>query len=452
MAIVQQAVFELGGLQRKAAAGDIISNTDTSVSLSATGNTTVTAALLAAKVINRVGATAAFTDTLDTATNLAALFGNVANGSTFRVDYNNTTQFTGTLAGGTGVTFTGDTTVGPYSIKQLSINVINSSSTRVHAVTTVNTSAQLTGLTQAQVSNLSQGMVVTGTGIPANTTITGLSLDGTVTISNAATASGTLVSVTFSPNIVVTALGNYNNVGNPLTGPFTVSNVNTVGATTITGAMVVGGAVVRGGTQAGSIIDTLDTVANILLAQGTPYVGQAWDVTFENKTLGNWTITMPGGATVVPSSTIIGSNTFQRYRVRVTSATAISLDLIETGRTFTLAKHLFTTSALGTHAASSFELDGADFKIAEYTGQAAITVTTLTAAQMLAVFAGLSPGFKWVLRIVNRNSGTLTLTGGTGVTITGVATVATLTWTDYACSITTDGTTATFVNIGSGVA
>ena len=80
------------------------------------------------------------------------------------------------------------------------------------------------------------------------------------------------------------------------------------------------------------------------------------------------------------------------------------------------------------------------------------TQTTRTAAQMFAEDPTAYIGAGYTLRICNSGAGTLTLAGGTGVTVTGTATVATNTFRDFNVRYT--GTeaapTMTITNIGLG--
>lgn len=80
------------------------------------------------------------------------------------------------------------------------------------------------------------------------------------------------------------------------------------------------------------------------------------------------------------------------------------------------------------------------------------TQTTRTAAQMYAEDPNAFIGYSYTLRICNSGAGTLTLAGGTGVTVTGTATVATNTFRDF--NVTYGGTeaapTMTITNIGLG--
>jgi len=80
------------------------------------------------------------------------------------------------------------------------------------------------------------------------------------------------------------------------------------------------------------------------------------------------------------------------------------------------------------------------------------TQTTRTAAQMYGDDPGAAIGGGYLLRICNSGAGTLTLAGGSGVTVTGTATVATNTFRDFVVNYS--GTTAapavTITNVGLG--
>ncbi len=78
------------------------------------GNGTLTAAALLGGVITRSGPSGGFTDTTDTAANLAAALGmgNTPGPVTRLVQYINASAQTATLAGGTGVTVTANTGAG----------------------------------------------------------------------------------------------------------------------------------------------------------------------------------------------------------------------------------------------------------------------------------------------------------------------------------------------------
>ena len=93
------------------------------------------------------------------------------------------------------------------------------------------------------------------------------------------------------------------------------------------------------------------------------------------------------------------------------------------------------------------------------TQSGATALSTPTAAAMYAqliqslVLAGVSPnslnGTTYFVRIINTNGGTLTLTGGTGVTFLGTATLATNTSRDFIVTVTSP-VTVTFQSVGTG--
>ena len=84
---------------------------------------------------------------------------------------------------------------------------------------------------------------------------------------------------------------------------------------------------------------------------------------------------------------------------------------------------------------------------------AGATGTTDTAANIIAAVpqAQRYTGFTYKLRVVNESSGafTWTVAGGTGVTVTGTATVAQNTWREFIVKIAS-ATTVTLQNVGTG--
>lgn len=122
-----------------------------------------------------------------------------------------------------------------------------------------------------------------------------------------------------------------------------------------------------------------------------------------------------------------------------------------------------TTQATGTVLSASIMAGAGDCYISA-SGQAATAITTDSAINIIAQIqnavataykqglgsfaAGVNPpngvpnlfNTSWSLEIVNFNSATITLTGGTGVTITGVATVLTNTARQFVVTITSPTT------------
>ena len=85
--------------------------------LTTVGASTLTAALLLGGLIQRSGSVAAFTDTTDTGAALDTVLGNAAiTGTSWEINYFNNVGFSATIAGGTGVTASGNLVVPPNSI------------------------------------------------------------------------------------------------------------------------------------------------------------------------------------------------------------------------------------------------------------------------------------------------------------------------------------------------
>jgi hypothetical protein len=98
--------------------------------------------------------------------------------------------------------------------------------------------------------------------------------------------------------------------------------------------------------------------------------------------------------------------------------------------------------------ASAGDLTGAPVVTAQYSGVNGSTLTTRTAAQMIAD-AGLLVGQSYLLRILNSAAGTCTLTAGAGVTLTGKVAILTATYCDYTVTVTAAGA-ITFQYVGTG--
>ena len=113
-----------------------------------------------------------------------------------------------------------------------------------------------------------------------------------------------------------------------------------------------------------------------------------------------------------------------------------------------VAQYTSISSGNGTLAAGAIE--GAQNCTLATSGATALT--TRTAAQMIAQIGPAAiVGLTFFVEVYNTNGGTLTLTGGTGVTITGTATIATTKARAYMATITGVGASAaiTLQNLGS---
>lgn len=82
---------------------------------------------------------------------------------------------------------------------------------------------------------------------------------------------------------------------------------------------------------------------------------------------------------------------------------------------------------------------------------AGATLTTDTAANILAALPNYYIGQTYTLRIINESGGAFswTVAGGTGVTVTGTATIAQNTWREFQVTVTSN-TAVALQSVGTG--
>ena len=130
--------------------------------------------------------------------------------------------------------------------------------------------------------------------------------------------------------------------------------------------------------------------------------------------------------------------------IRLTdTADILATDLVKAPRTINVA---------GPATFSAGDITGGSFVTLISSNAAPGTLTTRTALQMYGDDPTASPGGGYILRVCNSGAGTLTLAGGSNVTVTGTATVATATFRDFAVAYagTPGAPTVTITNIGLG--
>lgn len=252
------------------------------------------------------------------------------------------------------------------------------------------------------------------------------------------------------------SIGNIGNIGNFVPYADMLSAANTIqsvpvtlsssGATdTISASTIVGGNYIRLGATAAVTITT-DTAAAIITALNAR-VGQTFTFVVTNKNTGAGAITIAGGTGVTMSGNVLVPIGYTHYLVG-TVLTATTIGLAHTGSCplQTTATTRFTSVSGGNGTAAAGSLEGGMFTV--YATSGATALTTRTAAETVAQ-AGLATGQSYLLRIFNTNGSTLTITGGTGVTITGTATIATNIFRDYIVTVAS-GTAVGWQNIGAG--
>jgi len=177
------------------------------------GSATLTANQLLSGYLQRSGPGAGYTDTWPTADGLisamlAAGLGPQV-GDQFPLIYQNTVAFAMTFAAGTGIIAGVGTLNVAASVTRIYYHTLLSTKPQTILVgNEVNTDATLNGFTAAQLATIMPGMGITGTGVPALTTIIGVSPDaGTIEMSANATATNNLIAFTIFPRIRLDSIG-----------------------------------------------------------------------------------------------------------------------------------------------------------------------------------------------------------------------------------------------------
>lgn len=211
-----------GNLQRAKVPGDVNNDQEVIQTNSVNGNTTLSVAQLLSGILSRSGSGAAYTDTLPTAAQLvnallpsggyvgsgATTSAGVMPGASYRLRYLNTVAFAATIAAPDTSVSVSNGTVNASSVKDFLIQILNGTPQYISGnASTTNGSAVVTGMSQADTSKVTPGMLVTGAGIPASTTVLSVQPGVGVTLSANATATATPVALTFSPRIAVTGIG-----------------------------------------------------------------------------------------------------------------------------------------------------------------------------------------------------------------------------------------------------
>lgn len=97
----------------------------------------------------------------------------------------------------------------------------------------------------------------------------------------------------------------------------------------------------------------------------------------------------------------------------------------------------FTTNAGGSATASAGWLSGAAYTVMRNTANGAVSWATRTATEMFADTPNARVGDSYMLLVVSAGDNTVTLTAGSGVTLTGTMTVATATTRLFVVTFTT---------------
>lgn len=114
-----------------------------------------------------------------------------------------------------------------------------------------------------------------------------------------------------------------------------------------------------------------------------------------------------------------------------------------------------TNTATASATATAAQMAGANTCALNMTGTlaGAATLTTATAAAIIAQAGSPPVGASWIVRVGNSSSGNFawTIAGGTGVTVNGTATVAQNTFRDFLATVGANSTlTLQSIGVGAG--
>lgn len=219
MALASPIIFD-NGMQRQMLPGDLINSNEIVQSDATAATITWSTKQVLGSILSRSGPGAGYADVTPTASDwINAMLQQtylgagattplgVPPGFTYRFRVLSTVGFANTIVAGTNVTLAGVTAIAASSYRDYLMTVLNGTPAQVFACTTTNASAVVTGMTAAQTSLISPGMAVSGTGVPASTTILSVQPGVGFTMSANATATGSLVAVTFAPRIELRGIG-----------------------------------------------------------------------------------------------------------------------------------------------------------------------------------------------------------------------------------------------------
>jgi hypothetical protein len=220
MSMVRPAVYD-NGIVRMPAQGDLIANNEAIITLADAGVALALAAkYLVTGILRRTGPAGAYADVFPSAADLvAALLNNtyvgggsytpvgIPPGTAFRFKYINTVAFANTPTIGTGGTIGNNTVVNASSVKDYLVTITNGTPGSVVQGNTTNASAVVTGMNAGQLQYITQGMLVSGTGIQAGSTVLSVQPGVGVTLSLTASATGSGVALTFGPTYRIDGIG-----------------------------------------------------------------------------------------------------------------------------------------------------------------------------------------------------------------------------------------------------
>lgn len=205
--------------------------------------------------------------------------------------------------------------------------------------------------------------------------------------------------------------------------PIINTAITTVGNGTLTAAGIVGALITRSGPVA-AFSDATDTAVAIVAALAAYVANESAILRIKNTTAFAQTITAGAGVTLT-GNVIIPANSVGEYLVTITSPTAVTILHIDTvARTTENPDAITVISTVGAGTLTGAGIAG---EIISRTGSQSgtpFTDTTDTAANIVAATPNIHIGDVFEFTYQNTTNAVATITGGSGVTVSGITAIA----------------------------
>lgn len=203
--------------------------------------------------------------------------------------------------------------------------------------------------------------------------------------------------------------------------------ITTVGNGTLTAAGIIGGLITRTGPVV-AFTDTTDTAVAMVAAVTTPFVGQTFFISIKNATPYLQTIS-PGTGVTLPPTAIIGPFEIGNYYITFTSLTTVAFTHFGTtaiaSSTSTVTPLITALATVGAGTITAAGINGGLTARSGSQSATPFTDTTDIAASIIAGNPGLvgKIGSSFLYYYANTTNALATISGGTGVTVSGITTI-----------------------------
>lgn len=198
--------------------------------------------------------------------------------------------------------------------------------------------------------------------------------------------------------------------------------ISTVGNGTLTAAGIVGGVITRTGPTS-AYSDAVDTAANIIAALDAYILNESFFLEVRNTTAFTQTITTATGVTLT-GNVVVPAFSIGRYLVTITAPTTVTIFNIDIVPLSTsLPKNTTTLSTVGAGTITAAGIAGQATLRTGSQSATPFTDTTDTAANIITAVPNAAIGMTFDYIYKNNTDAAATITGGTGVTVSGFTVV-----------------------------